>query len=169
MAGKADRLTEEEWHRKAAVDLFNAVWRLLDKRRRSKREDEWMVHAAHASRHHWGVVGTPVNLAIGEWQVSHVYAVLRREEPATHHARACLRTCTRHGIVGFPLAFAYEALARADALAGRRRDLHLHLTKAYEAGIRIPEGDEREEFFRQLTTVARVRPRRPTRGRAGPR
>ena len=153
-----EKFTEAEWHRKSAIDLFNGVWRLLDKPRRFKREEDWMVHATHASRHHWGVVGTPVNLAIGEWQVSHVYAVLRRQEPAMHHARRCLRICTTNRIRGFPLAFAYEALARADALSGRRRDLRLHLTKAYEAGLRIAKKEEREEFFRQLATVARIQP-----------
>ena len=155
---RKERLTEAEWYRKTAVDLFNGVWRLLDKPRRKRAEDDWMVHAAHASRHHWGAVGTPTNIAVGEWQVSHVYAVLRRSEPATHHARRCLALCEEHGIRGFPLAFAYEALARADAVAGRKRDLRTHLAKAYEAGLRIVDKEDREEFFRQLKTVAEVRP-----------
>ena len=155
---RKERLTEAEWHRKTAVDLFNGVWRLLDKPRRKRAEDDWMVHAAHASRHHWGAVGTPTNIAVGEWQVSHVYAVLRRSEPATHHARRCLALCEEHEIRGFPLAFAYEALARADAVAGRKRDLRTHLAKAYEAGLRIVDKEDREEFFRQLKTVAEVRP-----------
>ncbi len=166
MAAKDARLTEKEWHRKTAVDLFNGVWRMLDKPRRKRAEDDWMVHAAHASRHHWGVVGTPVNVAIGEWQVSHVYAVLRRLEPATHHARRCLKVCEDNRIGDFPLASAYEALARADAVAGRRRDLRGHLAKAYEAGLRIADKEDRDEFFRQLKTVAEARP--PRRGRGGP-
>ena len=116
-----------------------------------------MIHAAHASRHHWGIVGTPMNIAVGEWQVSHVYAVLRRAEPATYHALRALRMCKAHGLKGFVLAFAYEALARADAVAGRRRDLRNHLGLAYRAGLRIDEKEEREEFFRQLATVTRVR------------
>jgi len=116
-----------------------------------------MVHAAHASRHHWGEVGTPVNVAIGEWQVSHVYAVLRRAEPATYHAKRCLALCREHGIGDFPLAFAYEALARADALAGRRGDLRRHLAAAERAGRRIAEEEDREEFFRQLRALMRRR------------
>ncbi|MEK6851483.1 MAG: hypothetical protein AABY30_02980, partial [Candidatus Thermoplasmatota archaeon] len=71
-------------HRKLGVDLFNATWTLLEKKR-TRDEDVKMVHMAHASRHHWAQVGTPSNLAVGEWQVSHVYAVLRRAEPALYH------------------------------------------------------------------------------------
>jgi len=143
--------------RAIAVELFNEVWRLLEKPRRSKADADRMVHAAHASRHHWGEVGTPVNVAIGEWQVSHVYAVLRRAEPATYHAKRCLALCREHGIGDFPLAFAYEALARADALAGRRGDLRRHLAAAERAGRRIAEEEDREEFFRQLRALMRRR------------
>ena len=141
--------------RAIAVELFNEVWRLLEKPRRSKADADRMVHAAHASRHHWGEVGTPVNVAIGEWQVSHVYAVLRRAEPATYHAKRCLALCREHGIGDFPLAFAYEALARADALAGRRGDLRRHLAAAERAGRRIAEEEDREEFLRQLRALMR--------------
>ena len=49
-----------------------------------------MIHAAHASRYHWGEVGDDVNLARGEWQCSRVYAVLGRGEPALWHARRCV-------------------------------------------------------------------------------
>ena len=77
-------------HRQLAVDLFNSVWRLLERTDRTAAEDDEMLHAAHASRHHWGEVGERVNLARGEWQCSRVYAVLGRAEPAMWHAQRCL-------------------------------------------------------------------------------
>ena len=49
-----------------------------------------MIHAAHAARYHWSKVGTKANLARGEWQVSRVYTVLERPEPALYHAHRCL-------------------------------------------------------------------------------
>ena len=55
-------------HRQLGVDLFNHVWTLLEKPTRTAAEDEEMVHAAHASRHHWAQVGIPANVARGEWQ-----------------------------------------------------------------------------------------------------
>jgi hypothetical protein len=141
-----------------AASLFNEVWRLLETKR-THRDDDRMIHAAHASRYHWGEVGTPVNLAIGEWQVSHVYAVLGRPEPATYHARRCLAVCQENGIEDFPLAFAYEALARADAVARRKRDLRRHLALAREAGSRIREKGDRESLLRDLKTIRVIRGR----------
>jgi len=141
-----------------AVRLFNEVWRLLEKKR-TPAEDDRMIHAAHASRFHWGEVGTPVNLAIGEWQVSHVYAILGRAEPATYHALRSLAICEEAGIEDFPLAFAYEALARADAVAGRRRDMKAHLALAREVGSRIKDTEDREILFRDLRSIRPFRAR----------
>ena len=84
--------------RQLAIDLFNHVWTLIGTPDRTREQDTEMIHAAHASRHHWGEVGTPVNFARGEWQVSRVYSVLGRAEPALVHARLCLDTCVEHGI-----------------------------------------------------------------------
>ena len=49
---------EKEAHRKLAVDLFNYTWKFLDKENRTVEEDDEMLHAAHASRFHWGKAGT---------------------------------------------------------------------------------------------------------------
>ncbi len=155
-------MTEREWHRKQAVSLFNHVWRLLEKKRRTQDEDDEMIHAAHASRFHWGVVGKPVNLAIGEWQVSHVYAVLKRAEPSAYHAARSLAICREHRIGDFALAFAYEALARASAIAGRRRERDRFVRLARIAGARIEEEDDRKLFFSDIATIPT-----PRRGRAG--
>ncbi len=150
-------MTEREWHRKQAAALFNLAWRLLEKKRRTRAEDVAMIHAAHASRYHWSVVGKPVNLAIGEWQVSHVYAVLKRSEPSMYHARACLALCRENRMGDFPLAFAYEALARAATTAGRRREGGRFLRLAQAAGERIKDEDDRKLFFSGLSTIRGVR------------
>lgn len=76
--------------RKLAADLFNTVWSLMEKANRTREEDDMMIHAAHASRYHWAEVGTAVNLARGEWQISRVYCVLNRAESALFHAKRCL-------------------------------------------------------------------------------
>ena len=144
-------------HRALAVDCFNQAWTLLMKKRRTKAEDLDMIHRAHASRYHWGIVGTPTNWAIGEWQVSHVYAVLRRPEPARFHAKACLRICREHGVGDFPLAYAYEALARATALSGPKKEAMRYLRQAIHAGARIREKEDREQFARDLKTIPSIR------------
>ncbi len=102
-----------------------------------------MVHAAHASRYHWGEVGQPANLARGEWQCSRVYAVLGRGEPALHHARRCLEICQEHGIGDWDVAFAYEALARASRVAGDLDRRERYAALAREAGQQIKENEDR--------------------------
>ncbi len=157
---RASHRTEQEWHRKQAVSLFNQTWRLLEKKRRTHAEDLAMVHAAHASRYHWSVVGKPINQAIGEWQVSHVYAVLRRPEPSMYHAKACLSICRDHHLGGFPLAFAFEALARAAAVGGHPRERDGFLKRARAAGAKIEDEEDRRLLDADLATIPGARRRR---------
>src|SRR4029079_5370428 len=84
--------------RAIAVDLFNHTWTLLQRPDRTAEEDEAMVHAAHASRHHWGRVGDAGSWAVGEWQIARVYAVLGRAEASLHHARRSLELCEANGL-----------------------------------------------------------------------
>ena len=71
-------------------------------------------------------------------------------EPALHHAQRCLATCQANDIEDFDLAFAYEALARASAIAGRSDDAATYAGLARRAGERIGEPEEREIFFSDL-------------------
>jgi DNA-binding transcriptional MerR regulator len=106
--------------RQLAVDLFNLVWTLLEQTGRSTEDDDRMVHAAHASRYHWGQVGGPEQIVIGEWQCARVYSVLGRAEPARHHARRCLEIASAADVPRWLVASAHEGLARAELAAGNR-------------------------------------------------
>jgi hypothetical protein len=144
---------EPERQRQLAKDLFNHVWTLLDADSRTTAEEDEMIHAAHASRYHWGVVGTAVNLARGEWQCSRVYAVLGRAEPALWHGRRCLDLCDEHGIGDFDLAYAYEALARGHRVAAQLPEAEAYERLAVEAGARIADPEDREHFHADLATL----------------
>jgi hypothetical protein len=139
--------------RQLAVDLFNHVWTLLERSDRSPLADDEMIHAAHASRHHWGEVGEPVNLARGEWQCSRVYAVLRRAEPALWHARRYLALCEEHGIADWDLAFAHEAIARALKVAGDHEGARAAVARARELAADIAEDEDRELLLGDLATI----------------
>ena len=145
---------EPEWHRKMAVSLFNLVWDLLDKSERTTEEDDKMVHAAHASRYHWGEIGTPLELERGEWQISRVYAVLGRPEAALHHAHRCLAICEANRIGDFDLAFAYEGLARAYAAAGQFDKSLEYIRLGEQAGEQIEDEGNRKYFFDELKAVS---------------
>ncbi|HYY48825.1 MAG TPA: hypothetical protein VFA17_09125 [Thermoplasmata archaeon] len=150
---------ESEWHRKTAARLFNRTWDLILKKGRTKEDVVAMIHMAHASRYHWSVVGGPKEAAIGEWQISRVYAVLGRPEPSLFHAQRALEICEARHVDGFPLAYAYEALARAFAIAGKARLREACMKLAKAAGEKIPEAEDRTQFFKDLRTVPRARRR----------
>jgi len=137
-------------HRRLGVDLFNEVWRLLE----SREDDDRMLHAAHASRYHWGEAPEckPENLARGEWQVSRVYVVLGRAEPAIWHAQRCLEHCEEARIGDWDLAYAYEGLARAHAVAGNVEAADWK-AKARAAGDRIADPEDREHFDEDYLTL----------------
>jgi hypothetical protein len=100
--------------------------------------------------------GTVANRARSEWQCSRVYAVLGRGEPALHHARRCLELCESapDEIEEFDLPFAYEAMARAHAVAGEAGEAHEWLARARAAGERIADEDDRVLLESDLATIA---------------
>jgi hypothetical protein len=147
-------LTPEQ-ERKLAADLFNFAWTLIDKADRTPEEAETMVNAAHASLFHWSRVGTGKNLAIGEWQVSRAYAVAGRAEPALNHAERAARLPPEHGLEPFFVAYGYEALARAHALAGNRAAFDRAVAEANAAGEKIDKPEDREVFLADMKTLRR--------------
>lgn len=146
-------LTEKEMNRKFAVKCFNSAWALLDKMDRTKAEDTEMIHMAHASRYHWGQIGTPLNFARGDWLISRVYAVLGFGAMAYKYAKSCLSICEKNGFGDFDLAFAYEALARSCAVSGDvdKADGYIGLVK--EAGEAIEKTEDKDYFFRELSSI----------------
>jgi hypothetical protein len=148
-----DATSDKKLHRTIAVDLFNAVWGLMDKADRTPEEDDAMLHAAHASRHHWSIAGSAVNLARGEWQVSRVYAVLGRAEPAGYHARRCMDICSANGLGDFDLAYAYEAIARAASIAGDHDACVRNIDLARHAADDIARDDDRKLLLADLETI----------------
>jgi hypothetical protein len=145
---------EKEWHKKSAVDCFNLVWTLMEKKDRTEAEEDKMIHAAHASRFHWGEIGTPVEFERGEWQISRMYTVLKRSEPAIYHAKRCLETCKQNNIGDWDIAFAYEAMARAYAVAGNKSECENYIQLANKAGEQIREKGDKDYLFSELKTIA---------------
>ena len=141
--------------RQLAVDLFNHVWTLMETPDRSAEQDDEMIHAAHASRHHWANVGTGPNLARGEWQVSRVYVTLRRPEPALYHAERCLAYCegSPDDIADWDLPYAYEALSRAHFTAGNQAEAERYAARARELAARVEDEQDREHLAEDLATL----------------
>ena len=141
-------------HRQLGVDLFNHVWSLLELPQRTREPDDELVHAAHASRYHWGEVGQAKHLARGEWQISRVYAALGRSEPALHHARRCLELLeATEDREDWDLPFAHEALARASFVAGDGEAAQRHLARARDLGAAVADEEDREHLEASLADL----------------
>ena len=148
---------DPQQHRVEAVALFNSVWQMLDATDRTPALDDQMLHAAHASRWHWsqaGELGGDEQLAVGEWQCSRVYSVLGRGEPALHHARASLAICEETGLADWVLAAAYEALARASAVAGNAGEARTWLARARAATAAIADPNDRDVISADLASIS---------------
>jgi DNA-binding transcriptional MerR regulator len=152
MATKPEAMDPDD-ERRLAGALFNATWTLLEKENRTRDEDDAMLHMAHASCHHWRQVGSAEHFARGEWQCSRVYAALRRAEPCLHHAQRVLDICEENGLGDFDLAFAYEALARGNAIAGDAEQARDYTEQAIATAEDIKEDDDRELLLTDLETI----------------
>jgi DNA-binding transcriptional MerR regulator len=139
--------------RSLASSLFNRVWELLEKSDRSGDDDQEMVNAAHASRYHWTGIGGAKEKAIGDWQISRVYSVLGRGEPAVHHARLCLGWATQVEGEEWLLASAYEGLARAYAVAGDTHAAVEWKAKAVARLAEVSDADDREIVQNDVDTL----------------
>ncbi|MHA2059633.1 MAG: hypothetical protein ACW976_02505 [Candidatus Ranarchaeia archaeon] len=146
-------LTKSDWHKKMAKELFNLTWTFLDKAERTQEEDDKMLHAAHASRFHWGEVGKPVHLGRGEWQISRVYAVLKKPESALYHAQRYLDISKEHNLDEFDHAYAYEALARAAAIKKDTKKTQQYLDQAKKHGEKIKEKESRDMLLDDLKSI----------------
>lgn len=79
---------------------------------------------------------------------------LRPSPAALYHAERCLAICTENGIADFDIAFAYEAMARAYAVAGEAEKSQEYVDLAEKAAQEIEEEGNRDYFLSELGTIA---------------
>jgi uncharacterized protein YndB with AHSA1/START domain len=134
---------DPEVHRTFGITLNLTVWRELDRADRTGDDNQRLVDAAHASLWHWAQVGTPANLARGEWLCAHAYTLVGRAEPALHHARRCLAATEANGLGDFDAFYAGEAMARALALAGEPAEAAAWRERAAQALGAVTDPEDR--------------------------
>ncbi|HKN07324.1 MAG TPA: hypothetical protein VJ021_06990 [Thermoplasmata archaeon] len=120
---------QREFHRKTGARCFNEAWEYLEKKRRSNDDDRRMLTLVHASRFHWGLVGQARERAVADWQVSRAYAAVHQPQLSLLFARSSLELCETNHLSEF-LCTAYEAMARAFAVAHDPRSARKYLRKA---------------------------------------
>jgi len=147
-------MTEEQnkTHHKFAVDCFNSTWELIEKEHRTAEEDLEMIHTAHASRYHWGLVGTWLEFQRGEWQISRVYSILGQGEAALFHAEAGYKISKENDMKPFDRAFACEAMARAHHVLGNTRKRDIFVRETIEVAKEIGESIDRTYVWNELSS-----------------
>ena len=138
--------------RKLAARFFNETWRYIDKLDRTPDEDLLMIHLAHASRLHWQFAGDASRWTIGEWQISRVYSLLKRSEPALYHAHVSLRIATDNKLRPFLLGCAHEAIARALAITADRA-VSEHIARARDFAGQVLDAEEKSILEADLSTI----------------
>jgi DNA-binding transcriptional MerR regulator len=154
-ATSTEKLLTPEEERQLGVCYFNATWDLMEREDRTQEDDDLMLHMTHASALHWSRAAgaTTENYVRSQWQASRVNAVLRRPEACLHHAQRCLDICLANGVGDWDVAFAYEALARAHAIAGDMEAARAMTERALEAVEQIAEDDDRKMVLGDLETI----------------
>ena len=122
----------------------------------TREDDDRMLHAAHASRFHWGEAPEcrPENLARGEWQISRVY-VRARPGGAGGVARAAVpRAGARRpgSATGTSRTRTRRWRVRMRSRATRPKRTH-GSAKAREAGDAIADPEDREHFDEDFATL----------------
>jgi hypothetical protein len=142
--------------RALAVGLYNHCWELLEIPDRTPEQAAELIHAAHASRYHWGeIADTPARLWRGEWMCARVYAVLGRGEPALWHARRAVTLVEAGGAATeeWDRPAIYEAMARASFAAGDAAEGTAWKARAAELAAALTDADDREVIERDLATL----------------
>lgn len=145
----ADQPTEEEflaWHRRLGAQANNRAWTLSEQGSRSAADDEEMLHAAHASFHHWSKVGIALNVARGRMLLGHVCALLGDGKAAINHATAAFQFVMAHESEPWEVAFAHAVLANAACAAGDQALHRSHYAQAAQLGAALADAEDRKIF-----------------------
>lgn len=142
-------------HKYFSADCFNQTWDFIDKPTRTKSEEDSMLHLSLASLWHWTQRQdcTATNLSIGYWQVSRVFSLLRQADNARHYGELCLDVSQKEGVLPFYLGYAYEALARAELVAGNLQKMEQHLAQANRTATSISDAEEKKMLLKDLETI----------------
>jgi tetratricopeptide (TPR) repeat protein len=152
---QSHRLLPQKENKRIGRFLFNHVWDLMEKKKRTREDDAEMIRDVHAMRFHWGESGTPRNFAVSEWQIARVYSLLGMPESAIYHANKSLAYVKAggEGFEDFHLPSAYEGLARAYTAAGEQRNARKYLALAKRLAARIKDPEDKKTILEQIASV----------------
>jgi len=140
-------------HRHFSAHCFNRAWDLIEQSARRPEEDRLMVALSLASIYHWQQRPdcTEQNLSIGYWQASRIQALLGNAAEARSHAEVCLSYSG--ALSPFYLGYAFEALARAEAVAGNATLRDEFKERASALAGKLKDQHDRDQLLADLETI----------------
>ena len=143
-------------HRWFSAKCFNRAWDYIDKKQRTSEEDEEMIRLSLASAWHWTQRPdcTNINRSVGLWQNARVYALVGQVENARRYAKLCLAISKSQDVPPFYLGYAYEALARAEKMAGNRQLANELVAEARQLAAQVTEKEERDLLLADLAGLS---------------
>jgi hypothetical protein len=140
---------ELEFHRSTAKKCFNETWDYLDKKDRDANDEQQMLHLAHTACYHWAFVDAPSeermkHYAVGDWQISRVYATLKQSDLALHFAKSALEIMQKNNLTEI-LHTGYEGMARAYAIGKDIQSARDYISKAREQLNKVTGLDDEDK------------------------
>jgi len=144
-----------EAHRYFSAECFNRAWDLIELPARTPEQDRTMLQLGLTSLWHWSQRPdrTTTTLSVGYWQVARIYALLGQADEARRYAQLCLESAQAGDVPPFYLAYAYEALARAEAVARDWVMMKDYLRQARAAGDLVTDADARRQLLDDLAGI----------------
>jgi hypothetical protein len=142
-------------HRFFSTDCFNRAWDLIEKPNRTPDEDEEMILLSLASTWHWSQREDcePTHLSVGYWQTSRIFSILGKANAARRYGQLSLDRCQGDDFPPFYSGYAYEALARAESVAGNAEKMEEYQNLAREMADAVEDPDSRKMLLDDLDTI----------------
>jgi hypothetical protein len=114
-----------------------------------------MLHLSLASLWHWTQREdcASTNLSVGYWQASRVYALLRQADNARRYGKLCLEASRGDDVLPYYRGAAYEALARAEMVAGDQNEMEKYLIQAHQIAASLSDPEEKKMLLNDLATI----------------
>ena len=152
---KNKKLDSAEAHRFFSAECFNKTWSFIDRKKRTPREKNEMIATSFASLWHWmqRPDHTSENFSVAYWQLSRVFSLAKEPFNALKYGKLCLASSKGKDIKPFYLAYAYEALARAEMAAKNKKKMKEYRKKAEETAEKIQNSEYKSWVIADLKTI----------------
>lgn len=146
----------EAVHKHFSSVCFNKAWDRIEKKNRSAEDDEEMIRLSITSTWHWTQSAdcTVQNISVGYWQTSRIYSILGQTENAKRYGHLCLKASQGDDVPPFYLGYAYEALARAEMVAGDKKKMGEYLQEARRVAELVSDSDSKQMLLDDLDIIS---------------